>query len=196
LKLETTLLTPSEGHIFLSHFPLTSFSLLSHISYIAGPKIGFGQMSDNQPTSDGILTDSQHPEQLFFSILKALNSKHHYMSQMRWIYVDDYLRKYHVGLYHGMQSGHVMIHCNGHVVVVDFHVLDTKKYTFYINDELFDIHLERTNDRFGYSLEIDERTETPRNIIRRKRNRTELITTAAGAATFIGIVASMIYIFS
>jgi hypothetical protein len=75
-------------------------------------------------------------------------------------------------------------------------VLDTKKYTFYINDELFDIHLARTNDRFGYSLEIDERTETPRNIIRRKRNRTVLITTAAGAATFFGIVASMIYIFS
>jgi hypothetical protein len=89
-----------------------------------------------------------------------------------------------------------MIHCNGHVVVIDFHVLDSKKYTFYINDELFDVHLERTEDRFGYSLEIDEETETPRNLRRKRINRTELITTLAGAATFIGIVASMIYIFS
>ena len=118
------------------------------------------------------------------------------MSQMRWIYVDDYLRKYHVGLYHGMESGHVMIHCNGHVVVVDFHVQDSKKYTFYINDELFDIHLERNQDKFGYSLEIDERTETPRNIRRRRRDRRDLITSIVGAAAFIGIVATMILIFS
>jgi hypothetical protein len=144
----------------------------------------------------GILTDSQHVSRQFFHTFKALNTNYHFMSQMRWIYVDDYLRKYHVGLYHGMQSGHVMIHCNGHVVVIDFHVLDSKKYTFYINDELFDVHLERTEDRFGYSLEIDEETETPRNLRRKRINRTELITTLAGAATFIGIVASMIYIFS
>ena len=118
------------------------------------------------------------------------------MSQMRWTYVDDYLRKYHVGLYHGDRSGHLMIHCNARVLVIDFNVLDSRKYTFYINDELFDVHIERNNNRFAYSLEIDERTETPRNLRRRKRNRADLIRTISVAAGFIVFLATMLVIFS
>ena len=100
------------------------------------------------------------------------------MSQMQWTYVDDYLRKYRVGLYHGDRSGHLMIHCNAKVVVIDFHVKDSRKYTFYINDELMDVHIERQKNRYAYSLEIDEHTKTPRNIRRLKRERIGQITAA------------------
>lgn len=114
---------------------------------------------------------------------------------MRWTYVDDYLRKYHVGLYHGNHSGHLMIHCNTRIVVIDFHVKETKKYTFYINDELFDIHVERQNGRFAYSLEIDEETETPRNIRRKKRNRADRIKSFAVASIIILLITTLVFFF-
>ena len=118
------------------------------------------------------------------------------MGQIRWTYVDDYRRRYHVGLYHGDRSGHLMIHCNTRIVVIDFNVRDTRKYTLYINDELFDIHVERQNGKFAYSFEIDERTRTPRNIKRWKSNRAELIKTIALASGLVIVLALAFYFFS
>jgi hypothetical protein len=115
------------------------------------------------------------------------------MSQMRWTYVDDSRRKHHVGLYHGDRSGHLLIHCNARIVVIDFHVRDTRKYTFYINDELFDVHVERKNGKFGYSFEIDEHTKTPRNIKRWRRDRADVIQTLLWAAGLFIIIALSIY---
>lgn len=88
-----------------------------------------------------------------------------------------------------------MIHCNGRVVVIDFHVLETKKYSFYINDELFDVHVERQNGRFAYGLEIDEDTETPRNIRRKKRNREDRIKAFAIASIFVLALATLLIFF-
>ncbi len=117
------------------------------------------------------------------------------MSQIRWTYVDDYSRKYKVGLYHGDRSGHVLIHCNAKIVVIDFHVRDTKKYTFYINDELFDVHIEQKKGKFAYSFEIDERTRTPRNIRRWRHDRSEIWTTVALATGVVLFIAMTVYFF-
>lgn len=97
------------------------------------------------------------------------------MGQMQWTYVDDYGRRFKVGLFHGDSTGHLMIYCNTRILVIDFHVIDTKKYSFFINDELCDIHVERLDDRFAYGFEFDHKTETPRNLKRRKRERQEMI---------------------
>lgn len=118
------------------------------------------------------------------------------MSQIRWTYVDDSRRKYHVGLYHGDRSGHVLIHCNAKIVVIDFHVRNTRKYTFYINDELFDIHLERKKNKFAYSFEIDERTRTPRNIRRWRHDRKEKMQAFAVAAGLVIVLAVTLYFFT
>ena len=117
------------------------------------------------------------------------------MSQIRWTYVDDYHRKYKVGLYHGDRSGHLLIHCNAKILVIDFHVRDTKKYTFYINDELFDVHVEQKKGKFAYSFEIDERTRTPRNIRRWRSDRSELVQTIALAMGIVIIIAMTLYFF-
>lgn len=117
------------------------------------------------------------------------------MSQIRWTYVDDYRRKYHVGLYHGDRTGHLVIHCNSRILVIDFHVRDTKKYSFFINDELFDVHVERQNGKFAYSFEIDEHTRTPRNLRRKKVNRSELIKTVALALSVVAALALVFFLF-
>ena len=77
-----------------------------------------------------------------------------------------------MGLYHGDQSGHVMIHCNLRVVQIDFSVKETKKYSFFIEDELCEISLYKEPDgRFGYEFLVNKTVDTPRNRIRRVDER-------------------------
>jgi len=111
------------------------------------------------------------------------------MSQMQWTYVDDYGQRHKVGLYHGNRTGHLMVYCNQKVIVIDFHVLSDKKYSFLINDELCDLQVERKNDRFAYSLEIDGKANTPGNRRRRARNRKDLIQALTVMAILLLIIA-------
>lgn len=116
-----------------------------------------------------------------------------FMSQMTWTYVDDYGTSHKVGLFHGDHSGHLLIYCNTRILVIDFNVLQNKKYSFFINDELFDIHIERTDDHFSYGIEIDRKADTPRNHRRRKRERANLVQLAAISVTLIAVISLMVY---
>lgn len=86
------------------------------------------------------------------------------MAQMQWFYLDNRGGRHRVGLYHGDNSGHVMIHCNFRVVQVDFSVKETRMYSFFIEDEFCEVLLERQPDgRFGYEFRINKTVDTPRN---------------------------------
>jgi len=94
------------------------------------------------------------------------------MAQIGWVYLDDRGGRHRVGLYHGDQSGHVLIHCNLRVVQVDFSVKDTKMYSFFIEDELCEVYLvKETDGRFGYEFKVNKTVDTPRNRIRRVDER-------------------------
>ena len=107
---------------------------------------------------------------------------------MRWTYVDDYGRHHNVGLFHGMRTGHLMIYCNTKVLFIDFNVVDSKTYSFFINDELLDVQVENNDGRFAYGLEIDQKTNTPRNIRRRKLNRSDLLKSLLVMSLVIGMI--------
>lgn len=92
---------------------------------------------------------------------------------MQWTYIDDFGRRHNVGLYHGMRSGHLLVYCNKRILLIDFNVRNSKTYTFYINDELCDLSIERKNNKFAYGFEIDKKTETPKNLLRRKIERSD-----------------------
>lgn len=115
------------------------------------------------------------------------------MSQMTWTYVDDYGTSHKVGLFHGDHSGHLLIYCNTRILVIDFNVLQDKKYSFFINDELFDIHIERKDDIFSYGIEIDRKADTPRNARRRQRERTHLIQLVGIILALIAFISLMVY---
>ncbi len=63
-----------------------------------------------------------------------------------------------------------MIHCNYKILVVDFLVFKTKSYSFFIDEELCEVSVERKNNRFYYNFKIDNTVDTPLN---RKRRKTE-----------------------
>ncbi|HRI59475.1 MAG TPA: hypothetical protein PK228_07120, partial [Saprospiraceae bacterium] len=111
------------------------------------------------------------------------------MAQMGWVFLDDRGGRHRVGLYHGDQSGHVMIHCNLRVIQIDFSVKETKKYSFFIEDEFCEISLYKEPDgHFGYEFVVNKTVDTPRNRIRRvdeRRIRKQMAIFIAGFVTVI-----------
>jgi hypothetical protein len=60
-----------------------------------------------------------------------------------------------------------MVYCNQKVVLIDFHVFDSCNYPLFLEDELFQIRVERKNGSYSYGLEIDKTADTPRNRLRK-----------------------------
>lgn len=116
------------------------------------------------------------------------------MSQFTWTYIADNGYRHRVGLFHGDNTGHLMIYCNMRIVVIDFNVTATKNYSFFIEDELCDIAVEEQDGKFAYGFKVDEITDTPRNRGRRKMIRTEHRNTFLVAISFF-VVLSIILIF-
>ncbi len=88
------------------------------------------------------------------------------MAQARWTYLGNG-RKNEIGIYHGDESGHVLIYCNQNVVAIDFNMKDSKTYSFMVGYRLLELHIKKTGDQFEYELDdkdtkmpIDEKLET------------------------------------
>ncbi len=92
------------------------------------------------------------------------------MAQLNWTYVSDSGKQHLVGLFHGDRTGHLLVHCNSRIVLIDFHVLQSKNYSFFIEDELCEIKLQREAAGYSYGFEINREVDTPKN---RERRATE-----------------------
>ena len=116
------------------------------------------------------------------------------MAQMNWVYLDNRGGRHRVGLYHGDQSGHVMLHCNMRVVQIDFSVKETKMYSFFIEDELCEVTLEVQPDgRFGYDFQVNKNVDTPRNRERKADNRRDNRQVAWFVAGFVALLAVVFF---
>ncbi|HMX40715.1 MAG TPA: hypothetical protein PKD78_10320 [Saprospiraceae bacterium] len=113
------------------------------------------------------------------------------MAQMQWTYLDGRGGQHRVGLYHGDHSGHVLIHCNMRVVQIDFSVKDTRMYSFFIEDDLCELLLEKQPDGlFGYEFRINKEVDTPRNRERKtllRRDNRHVAWFAAGLLLLLAI---------
>jgi hypothetical protein len=114
------------------------------------------------------------------------------MAQVNWVYLDDQGGRHRVGIYHGDRTGHLMIHANMRVVQVDFSVLNSKTYSFFIEDELCEVIVEKMkNGHFGYEFRVNKTVDTPRNRIRRidnKRTNRQLTWFVVGVVAVIALV--------
>lgn len=93
------------------------------------------------------------------------------MPRFKWIYLEGEGVQHHVELFHGRRNGHVLLTCNGKVILTDFDVRQSKSYTFFINEEMCKVHLKQKGIKFKYSFEIDRKVDTPLNRIRKERSR-------------------------
>lgn len=72
--------------------------------------------------------------------------------QVFWKYQSAEGQIYSVGLYHGDESGHVLIYCGKEIVKIDFNVLYSKSYSFYLGDELFGLEIDYKDGTRNYAL--------------------------------------------
>ena len=101
------------------------------------------------------------------------------MAQYTWTYLGGCGKKFNVSLFHGKRTGHVLLMLNGQILQIDFGVRDSKTYSFFIEDEFCEVHLERKGDEMYYFFEINKKVDTPRNRDRKKLNRKYLGQTLA-----------------
>jgi hypothetical protein len=120
------------------------------------------------------------------------------LSQFNWTVVGQHGKKYQIGLYHGNRSGHLMVYCNRKVMLIDFSVLESKTYTFFLDEELCELSLERHGDHFRYGLNLNKEADTPLNRRRKildKQNAIKAGLFLGGILLFIGLLITGIHYF-
>ena len=76
------------------------------------------------------------------------------MAQSQWTYHGASGRPHHIGLYHGDESGHVIIYCNNSILTIDFDVEVPKSYSFYLEHDLCELSIKQEEETFAYDFKI------------------------------------------
>lgn len=85
------------------------------------------------------------------------------MAQLGWTVLGSQGRQFKIGLYHGEESGHLVVHCNARILMVDFGVKASKSYSFFLEDELIELKIEQVADGFQYACDLNTEADTPLN---------------------------------
>ena len=93
------------------------------------------------------------------------------MNQFHWTYWDHFGRQHIVGILHGIKSGHLVIHLNSRILIIDFNVLNTKKYSFLINEEICELEIKEEESGFKYDLGVNEAQAAARKAIEKQESR-------------------------
>jgi len=84
-----------------------------------------------------------------------------------------------------------MLYVNTSIVLIDFSILDTKKYSLYIGDELCDVILEKKEGNFAYGLVPDLKADTELNRLRRQRRYSDNFKTALFGLALVSLIVSL-----
>ena len=90
------------------------------------------------------------------------------MGQQVWEMDSITGEHYTLGLYHGEESGHLMLYMNENIFLIDYNILENKIYQFYIGNEFMKLNIRKVNLIFEYSLEVDTESPTPLNQVYKK----------------------------
>lgn len=117
------------------------------------------------------------------------------MSQLSWTVLDDVGGKFHVGIYHGESTGHLVVYCNWKIIIVDFNVLDSKSYSFYLGQEFCHLDIKKADEGFRYALKKDNDAKTPLNLARKKADRRDSIKSTILIVGLIFLVLVIVYFY-
>lgn len=74
------------------------------------------------------------------------------MPQVFWKVSNDSGLDYDVSVYHGDQSGHLLIYSGKEILHIDFEIKSDKLYSFMLGDQLYQLHIEFGLGRPRYTL--------------------------------------------
>ena len=114
------------------------------------------------------------------------------MAQCTWTYVSDEGRKYNVSAFHGPNTGHLLVMCNLKILLIDFSVIHSKSYSFFLGEDLFVLDLDRQGNKFYYDFQIDFDVDTPINRRRKALAKKHWFQSLA----FFGFLIACIFMFT
>ena len=115
------------------------------------------------------------------------------MNQFNWTYLANNGKKHVVGIYHGAQSGHLLVYCNNKIVMIDFQVLKDADYSFFIDEQLCELSIELRDKKFYYGFNINKTADTPLNRVRKKVEKKHLFQSLGFLAGLLFLVGSIIF---
>ena len=96
------------------------------------------------------------------------------VNQFQWTFLDNKRQRHTLGIAHSPTSGHLVVHCDHRVVIIEFSVLEAKEFSFFVEDELCRLNVLGDRDAgFTYNFAIDTDADTEVNRVRnadRKRD--------------------------
>jgi len=95
------------------------------------------------------------------------------MGQQTWNILDITGEEYTLGIYHGEESGHVVVYLNNNIMIIDFKILMSKSYHFFIGHEFMHLKIIKNMEEYTYSLEVDTDADTPYNIQLKAREQVD-----------------------
>lgn len=114
------------------------------------------------------------------------------MNRFNWTYVDNNGIPHNVGVMHGAESGNLLIYCDSNIIHIRFKIFDSTSLTFFIEEELCELSIEKVDDNFLYGFTIDKEADTPLNRRRKTLDRKYFRQTVAAASIFLAFTFSVI----
>lgn len=74
------------------------------------------------------------------------------MAQLYWTYFSVTGLPYRIDMYHGDDSGHLMLFVNHSIIMIDFNQKDTKTYNFLIEHQMLELEIEKNNGSYEYTM--------------------------------------------
>jgi len=119
------------------------------------------------------------------------------LNQQKWTFLDDFGRQHKVGIYHSPSSGNLLIYCNAKIVLIDFLITASKDYSFFIEEELCMIKVEKEEDSsFSYNFSVNKKVDTPLNKLRESREKKYLLYSLIIIFVFLLLIGLIIYYFA
>ncbi len=96
------------------------------------------------------------------------------MAQQIWEMDSLSGEHYTLGLYHGEETGHLVVYLNNEIFLIDFNILEEKNYNFFIGNEFMKLTICPHNNSYKYLLNVDTETPTPLNAaLKKSKNQDE-----------------------
>ena len=114
------------------------------------------------------------------------------MPQLSWSITGPTGFIYRLGLFHGDDDRHVVVHCNDKVVAIDFNVQDSKTYSVFLDQELCEVSIDHTGgNNFTYDCRINREVATPLND---RRNKARAAAEKSDRLRFYGVIALLLIV--
>jgi len=113
------------------------------------------------------------------------------VNQYQWTFLDNKKGRHTLGIAHSPTSGHLVVHCDHRVVLIDFSVLEERTFSFFVEEELCKLTLVGSKEEgFTYNFNIDTEIDTEVNRKRNEKKRSERFRSGTGLfALLSGVLA-------